>query len=195
MRPPSWMVWNLFLAAIPLALSVWLFRWSSRRSALWWLGVAVFVAFLPNAPYVLSDAIHLVPRLRAETSWRHALVLLAGFGTFFFLGFEAYVLCILNLRDFLHRTVSRWTAVAIELTLHGLSAVGIYLGRVHRFNSWDLLRDTDVILRQAAVQLTRPWPFILVAGTFVVTAGLCEVLLRATRVAVRMLPARNSSES
>ncbi|MEA5579605.1 DUF1361 domain-containing protein, partial [Anabaena sp. UHCC 0451] len=33
-----WMTWNLFLAFIPLALSVWLFRTQRGRSWFWWLG-------------------------------------------------------------------------------------------------------------------------------------------------------------
>ena len=41
----SWMTWNLFLAFIPLVLSIWLFRTRLRRSWLWWLGFLVFYAF------------------------------------------------------------------------------------------------------------------------------------------------------
>ncbi|MGB3649840.1 MAG: DUF1361 domain-containing protein, partial [Rivularia sp. (in: cyanobacteria)] len=34
-----WMTWNLFLAFIPLVLSIWLFRRPKRsRSWVWWLG-------------------------------------------------------------------------------------------------------------------------------------------------------------
>jgi uncharacterized membrane protein len=38
-----WMTWNLFLAFIPLALSVWLFRRQRSGSWVWWLG---FLSFL-----------------------------------------------------------------------------------------------------------------------------------------------------
>ncbi|NES42011.1 MAG: DUF1361 domain-containing protein, partial [Moorea sp. SIO2C4] len=44
----DWMAWNLFLASIPLALSFWLFRSKSGlHSGLWWIGLAVFILFLP----------------------------------------------------------------------------------------------------------------------------------------------------
>ncbi|MGL4883991.1 MAG: DUF1361 domain-containing protein, partial [Waterburya sp.] len=57
----GWIVWNLFLAFIPLALSFWLFvRRNIKRSLLWWIGLVVFIAFLPNAPYLLTDIIHLI---------------------------------------------------------------------------------------------------------------------------------------
>ena len=47
-----WMIWNSLLAIIPLALSYWLFCGRGRRTAAWWIGFGVFMAFLPNAPYV-----------------------------------------------------------------------------------------------------------------------------------------------
>jgi uncharacterized membrane protein len=65
-----WMTWNLFLAFIPLALSVWLFRIKRRRSGVWWLGFLVFFAFLPNAPYLLTDIIHFIEDIRRiESVW------------------------------------------------------------------------------------------------------------------------------
>ena len=68
-------VWNLFLAFIPLALSFWLFRRGKSRSFVWWLGLVVFLAFLPNAPYILTDIIHLIYDVRAVDSvWTVTLV-------------------------------------------------------------------------------------------------------------------------
>ena len=82
--------WNLFLAYIPLLLSIWLFRSAKSRSFLWWLGFLVFIAFLPNAPYVLTDIIHVIDMTRRGYSvW---IITLAIIPQYFFLilaGFEA----------------------------------------------------------------------------------------------------------
>ena len=52
---------NLFLAFIPLVLSLWLFlRRSKRRTLLWWMVFVAFISFLPNASYLLTDIIHLI---------------------------------------------------------------------------------------------------------------------------------------
>ena len=68
-RYSGWIIWNLFLAFIPLGLSFWLFRWQTKsRSLLWWIGLIVFIAFLPNAPYLLTDIIHLIEAIRAGYS-------------------------------------------------------------------------------------------------------------------------------
>ncbi|MEB3214513.1 MAG: DUF1361 domain-containing protein, partial [Leptolyngbyaceae bacterium] len=48
--------WLIVLAAICLGLSFSIFRRKqSTRSWLWWIGFVIFVAFLPNAPYLLTD--------------------------------------------------------------------------------------------------------------------------------------------
>ena len=76
----NFMVWNTFLAIVPLVISLWLFRGQPtpllggdrrrspralpRPSILWWIGFATFIAFLPNAPYVLTDIIHLIREIR-----------------------------------------------------------------------------------------------------------------------------------
>ncbi len=82
---PTWMVWNTMLALVPLALSFTLFSPGRRcRSMGWWFGFAVFVAALPNAPYVLTDVIHLVDDARligarvAVPCWIHRAASLAA---------------------------------------------------------------------------------------------------------------------
>jgi uncharacterized membrane protein len=175
------MVWNTLLALVPLGLSVGLFRarWR-RRGPLWWSGVVAFLAFLPNAPYVVTDGIHLVRRLEMNPSWVRTGLLMLGFSLFFLAGMEAYALCFVNLRHYLGRTV-----VPLELAIHGLCAVGIYLGRVVRLNSWDLLSNGDAVLHAARKAVTQPWPAALVAAAFVVTVIGCEALLRVNGLARR----------
>ena len=64
LRPNFHLGWNLFLALTPLGLSFVLFRINLKLNGLWWLGAIVFFAFLPNAPYVLTDIIHLFDKLK-----------------------------------------------------------------------------------------------------------------------------------
>ena len=52
-RHSGWIIWNLFLAFIPWALSFWLFRRKvMTRNWGWWMIYIIFIAFLPNAPYL-----------------------------------------------------------------------------------------------------------------------------------------------
>ncbi|MDQ1384469.1 MAG: hypothetical protein QOG65_1848 [Actinomycetota bacterium] len=56
----GFMLWNLFLAAVPAVLALALFPTSARRGVAWWLGFGAWVLFLPNAPYLLTDVVHMV---------------------------------------------------------------------------------------------------------------------------------------
>lgn len=147
-----WMGWNGILALVPLWLSVLLFlppdSAHPRRSPGWWIGLAAFFAFLPNAPYVLTDLMHLPGDTSATGSELVELLLLCEYGGFVAIGLGAYVLSLRNLGTFLAgRGWSRSRILTLELVVHALSAVGVYLGRFGRFNSWDLATRPTAILR------------------------------------------------
>ncbi len=144
----TWMVWNTFLALIPAALAVGLFRPGVRRGVLWWLGAATFVAFLPNAAYVLTDVVHLPADLRAASgSAPLTLAVLGAYAAFAAIGFAAYAYSVLRLIGYLREQGLRpATLIAAELGVHFLVTIGVILGRVFRFNSWDLLaRPGEVV--------------------------------------------------
>ncbi len=182
----DWMSWNLILAAVPVALALALFRPAARRGPGWWVGLLVFVAFLPNAPYVLTDAVHMPADLRAAGgSGLATAAVLTLYASFAITGFVAYAFSLLRLGDYLRGAgVAAGVVLVVEFGLHGLAAVGIVLGRVFRFNSWDLLTRPEDVLD------TVIWPqrermvaivvFLLVSlalGTMVVRAALTRVRL------------------
>lgn len=166
----GWIIWNLFLAFIPLALSFWLFRRKTNsRSFLWWIGLVVFIAFLPNAPYLLTDIIHLIRAVRTGYSVWIIVVIFIPLHLFAILsGFEAYVVSLINQGHYLKRQGAGKFVVWAELITHALCAIGVYLGRFRRFNSWDLVTDPSNILLSTANDLTAKRPLLVIAITFVV---------------------------
>lgn len=169
-RHSGWIIWNLFLAFIPLALSFFLYRRrSTRRSLLWWVGFLVFFAFLPNAPYLLTDIIHLI---RATRSGYSAFII-----TLFFIplhlfaiiaGFQAYVISVMNQSSYLKRIDAAHYILWSELATHALAAIGVYLGRFRRFNSWDFVTDPGNVLITTVDDLTSKRPFIVIVVSFTV---------------------------
>ncbi|MGB3137981.1 MAG: DUF1361 domain-containing protein, partial [Nodosilinea sp.] len=141
---PLRLLWLLIIVALAAVLSIKIFKkQQTTRGWLWWAGLVMFLVFLPNAPYVLTDIIHLI---RGTSSgqipiWVIALVFIPIHTVAIMLGFEAYVISILNLVSYLNRYGARPLILPIELLIHALCAVGIYLGRFLRFNSWDLVVD------------------------------------------------------
>lgn len=176
-----WMTWNLFLAFIPLALSVWLFRRQRGRSGVWWLGFLSFYAFLPNAPYLLTDIIHLIHDIRRVPSiWIITLVLIPVYLVVILGGFEAYVISLINLGYYLHRIGKTKWIFTVELITHILCAVGIYWGRFLRFNSWDFITQPDAILTKGVEEILGKQPLIIITITFIILWGLYWLMKRVT---------------
>jgi uncharacterized membrane protein len=177
----GWMTWNLFLAFIPLALSVWLFRNRRGRSWVWWLGFVVFYAFLPNAPYLLTDIIHLIQDIRTiQSVWMITLVLIPLYVLVIFAGFEAYVISLINLGYYLHRIGKSQWILWVELITHGLSAVGVYWGRFLRFNSWDFVTQPDAVLTKGVEDILGKQPLVIIAVTFGILVALHWIMKRVT---------------
>lgn len=177
-----WMTWNLFLAFIPLVLSIWLFRRIKlSRSWIWWLGFTVFYAFLPNAPYLLTDVIHLIDDIRTiQSVWMITLVLIPVYLIVILAGFEAYVISLINMGYYLHRIGKSQWILGMELITHALSAIGIYWGRFLRFNSWDFITQPDALLTQGVEEILGKQPLVIIAITFVILTVLHWLMKRVT---------------
>lgn len=199
----NYIVWAIALVLI--LLDVWLLRNERSRSLFWWLGFLVFIAFLPNAPYVLTDVIHLIEDIRTNNSvWLITLVLIPQYLLFTLVGFEAYVLSLINLGEYLKRQGWGKFVLWVELTLHFLSAIGIYLGRFLRFNSWDIITELDNLANSIVDDLAGKWPLLVMFVTFVVIAGLYWImkqvslgiiLRRKLAIATHQLPSENDTST
>ncbi len=139
--------WNLFLAAVPLLASTALVRLDGRGASAWALLSlgAVWLAFLPNAPYILTDLVHLRERPPVPF-WYDLAMLLSGAGV----GLLAGYVSLADVQGVLARRWSATLAWAISVAVLFLSAFGIYLGRVLRWNSWDVLTAPGALGRDIA---------------------------------------------
>ena len=166
----GWIVWNLFLAFIPLILSFCLFlRISKKRPLPWWLGLITFIIFLPNAPYLLTDIIHLIEAIRAGYSiWITTLVFIPLHLLAISIGWEAYVISLINQGHYLKKQGAKKFIFASELMTHALCAIGIFLGRFRRFNSWDLVTQPDILLTSTISDLTAKKPLLVIIITLVI---------------------------
>jgi uncharacterized membrane protein len=171
------MAWNLLLAAVPTVLAVRLFRPGRRPSAGWWIGVVAFALFLPNAPYVVSDLIHL-PGNVEEASTRSAVLFgfLPSYATFVALGVLAYAYCLHRLRTWLGARSLDPGWVAMEIAIHLVSAVGVLIGRVARLNSWDAVVHPRSTVWTSLATLSRPSSLLVVVAFATLLFVGCRVL-------------------
>jgi uncharacterized membrane protein len=164
------LAWNLFLAWIPLAAAVGVYDMRDRGVRLRRLLplAALWLLFLPNAPYLLTDLIHLGARDDAPL-W-FDLVLFSAFAwTGAFLGFLSIYL--------LQVVVRRVAGVAWSWAFVGGSllacAFGIYLGRSLRWNSWDFVVRPEPLLADVWARISDP---LAHPRTFGMTVALTSLL-------------------
>jgi uncharacterized membrane protein len=182
------MGWNLFLALVPLMMAIALFRRRRPPGALWWAGFLAFVLFLPNSAYVLTDVVQFVRHVRKTpyvSAWTVGLELVPIYGLFMLAGFQAHVASITLLTRYLRALGSAQWVVPTEMAFNLAVAVGIYLGRFRRFNSWDILHDPMRLGYQTLDDLTTAGPLQIIAIAFCVVSGLYY----ATRTLNRALAA------
>lgn len=162
-----WMAWNALLALVPLVAAIVLFTGTRRHTVVWWIGVALFLAFLPNAPYVLTDVVHLIDGGRSVKGSSALIMALVGqYAALFAIGIVAYVASLELLRGHLVRAGWPVRRVArVEAAVQAACAVGIYLGRFGRFNSWELSAEPARVLIGRA---DRPTAWLIVVMTFLI---------------------------
>lgn len=133
----AFLPWNLLLAWIPLVFAVLVYRLRLRRSKdrLFLLGCAlIWFFFYPNAPYLITDLVHLKTRPPIPR-WFDLLLMMSFAWTGLFLGYLSLYLMQEVVRGWRGRAAGWYFALAML----ALGAFGIYLGRFLRWNSWDVV--------------------------------------------------------
>jgi uncharacterized membrane protein len=143
----GFLAWNLFLAAIP-AVAAWFFaramgKASSTIEKVGWF--VVWIVFLPNAPYIITDFVHLTTR-PGIPFWYDTALLVSCAGTGLLLGYTS----IADVQFVIARRFSPLAGWLLVIAAVLLSGFGIYLGRFLRWNSWDTLTSP----RQLSLEIT-----------------------------------------
>lgn len=135
----AFLIWNLFLAWLPLFfayLAERAYRKNLRVNLLVAFYGLAWLLFFPNAPYIVTDFLHL--QERAPVPLWYDLVLLFSFAwAGLFLGFNSLYL----MQQIVLEKAGRVKGWLFTFLVLGLSSFGVYLGRFGRWNSWDVLLD------------------------------------------------------
>ena len=176
---------NLFLACIPLFLSTGRLVASHRRFP-WLIQAALlslWLLFLPNAPYILTDILHLT-RASQAPPWYDLALLLSCSGTGLLVGY----LSLIDVQAIIARRFGDalgWIFALMSLVLSGFA---IYLGRFLRWNSWDVLVEPTLVF-QILGGMLRPWQHGRAMGVTIVFG----VILALGYVTLRILLERPES--
>jgi uncharacterized membrane protein len=169
----TFMVWNLFLAWLPYLFSLWAALAERRRPGQWWrllLPGALWLLFLPNGPYIVTDIIHL-RRIQPAIWWLDVGLIATFAWTGCFLAVASLHAMQELVRRYLGAALS-WLFVLLTLPLSGL---GVYLGRFERLNSWNVLTNPREVLGSVVETLLHPGSQPRALGVTLLFAGLLFV--------------------
>lgn len=165
------LTWNLFLAWIPYGISSYIAYAKPKKLFLFFLG-SIWLLFFPNAPYLLTDLIHIKTRLPVPL-WYDVLLM-------FMAAFVGLMLAITSLKTMLiavGRQLPTLAKVVAMLALSVLTSMGVYLGRFERLNSWDVFVPLEFLGNIKALEINKEMVLFVIVFTGVFV--LCSLVFYA----------------
>ncbi len=177
--PQRWLVWNLFLAWLPALGAFAAYNLKHLPSRLRWLPIIGFsvlwLLFLPNAAYLITDIIHL--RSQPPVPLWYDLITLVSFAwTGSFLGLVSLLL----MQELVRQTAGRAASWLFVLGVMVLNGFGVYFGRFLRWNSWDALFRPAWVFNEMLEGLLNPFEHLHI----IAFAGLFTLLFSAVYLMV-----------
>ncbi|WP_063795693.1 DUF1361 domain-containing protein [Paenibacillus sp. Soil750] len=163
-RPYLFIFWDTFLAWVPVGIAVildLLFSYTRKkmRALILMLIGASWFFFFPNAPYLVTDLLHVFARYSFDPAkrfwadivfWQHLFTIFTIAMLGLLLG-SISLFSVQNLVRISFGVIASWIFVIFVLLL---SSFGIYIGRFVRWNSWDVIMRPGYILKELFIMLT-----------------------------------------
>ena len=161
--PTRFFVWNLVLACIPVFFAA---GFAVVRRRIWLIPLGLgWLAFLPNAPYLVTDLVHLGSVIEL---WRHVMQYGVAAWTGVILGVVSMHLVHQRIeREF--GAVTGWIAVVVSV---GLCAIGVVIGRFQRWNSWDLVTRPGAVAATTLNWVRSPLAYVQSTGVALAVGAL-----------------------
>jgi uncharacterized membrane protein len=172
------LVWNLFLAWIPLAFAWLTYRLAERQGGVRYVIIVpalVWLLFFPNAPYIVTDFLHLGQFPDNVPEW-FDVVLIAWFA---WTGLLLGVVSLRLMHDLVAHAAGTRAGWAFVVAVTALGSLGVYIGRFLRWNSWNVFQDPLKLADSAVERAARPDAGELILG-FTALFGLLFLFVYAT---------------
>ncbi|MBI4697392.1 MAG: DUF1361 domain-containing protein [Nitrospirae bacterium] len=156
-----YLLWNLFLAVVPYGIAVFIYKYycQNPKKYLFVLFLLSWLIFYPNAPYLITDFLHLRTAYRAPV-WVDVLMYFSLAWTGLVLGFASLRL-IHIVFEINFGKVRGWAFVIVMVILGSL---GVDLGRYMRFNSWDSIQKPKLLFLGITERILNPSQYLGIYG-------------------------------
>ncbi|HRI23662.1 MAG TPA: DUF1361 domain-containing protein [Ferruginibacter sp.] len=172
------LVWNIFLAWIPFAVSSYL---RPADDVKWKHYVLLFVwlAFFPNSLYIITDLIHLDKETRIPKWFDAVLIFSAAVA-----GLMMAFISLYRVERFLLGVMRKQWVNALLLLILFLGSFGVYLGRFLRWNSWDIISNPGKLFASIGKRVLFPMDHPYAWGV----TGILTVLFYLLYFSIKNLP-------
>ena len=153
-----YIIWNIILAAIPFFISYYLLQYyrAGKRSILMYvLGGCFWLLFFPNAPYLVTDIMHLGESIGVPL-WFDSLTLFCSA----WIGLMLGIYSLSFIEKILQEKFSKHFTTFLIMLAILLSSFGIYIGRFLRLNSWDALIFPKYVFHEIWIAFSSPAHFV-----------------------------------
>ncbi len=172
----QWMLWNIFLAALSIILGRLSLK--TKPKIFHALALVIFLLFIPNTIYIVTDLAHLFQRWNSVENWVKA-VMTFQYLIFIPIGFITFIwsmgLLQKNLKQFSRKFGRNYAMILMNFIV----SFGVVVGRIQRANSWEVLTNLLRIYQNTLVTLIslKLMIYVFVLGLF------CNILYFAVREA------------
>ncbi len=180
-----WMGFNIILALVAV-----LFAWLLKRTTWKFLRVMygfMWLVFLPNTLYLLTDIIHFSETLD-EANGIYRIIFIFQYLVLLLLGVITYFAAVYPVeKSFIKSTnikSTRWMKLMFVLIINLLVGFGMTLGRVERVNSWDIVLDIPSVIHTGTHMLTSTNSLLLIL-LFTSIGTVIYLLLRAFTIEIK----------
>lgn len=181
------LVWNLFLAAVPFLISNWLFNRQDRLNhpGKWIPAALLWLLFIPNSFYILTDLFHL-GAIRNFPLWFQLILLLS----FAWNGMLLGIFSLRQMEKLATHFLGAYTGQLFVLPVLFLNSLGVYIGRYLRYNSWDVIANPVQLATDMTHLLFHPYQYRnawAMVGCFFVMLYLFYAMLKRVGRLVRTM--------
>jgi uncharacterized membrane protein len=144
------LIWNLILAIIPYLTTSYLLKvHQSLSKTKFFVGILIWLAFIPNSFYILTDLIHLT-NSNSPIIWLDVMII----SSYAFIGFVFGTLSLVDFENIIKSKISiKFVSIIIPFVCF-LCGIGIFIGRILRYNSWDILSNPFELVTDCVFALT-----------------------------------------
>jgi uncharacterized membrane protein len=167
------LIWNLFLAWIPYALSMVVDKkkqWFTSQ-LLFYAVLLLWLLFFPNAPYILTDLFHLEQKPGVPL-WYDLLLIFSFAWNGLILGY----LSLMKMEEAVLYRSGKLVSQLFVIAVITLGAYGVFLGRYLRWNSWDLFTNPFALIPEMAYMIRHPLHFPGVWGMTLLLSALTGIM-------------------